>query len=486
MTVGNLKIFGLPDLFALPSSHVSTTTDASADFPKANLLTEVPSDTWRSLGYSPGFTYIRDLTLTRGGNFADMVVGGVGLVNHNLWPWSGNVRFIMFDDDSALMHDMFEMLVPLSIVASTNKNAGVVGNIDNGIYSVNTDSIGPLDPTLAWSITLAMEDPSDDPITGSRMQTVAVKVASVADRDPHEALTVTLLVGESGAGYVTVGQKSVCRSDGHWLLFTFDASMLSNPTGADLELKLVMGVDATLSAPSEYTTILEVCWMCETLTGVSTSAGFLMDSGWLPVGVLNGNPLAGGPTYQPYLPQELTQGDCVAWDVADHSANRVVTAVRTVAVIIREDHSPDHLDYDVLTFPIRPPGYVEVGHVVGCAEVFTTQVNYSIGPLDGVRDLSVTKFTQGGNQYGQRNGILRTATLDFPALTSAEKAFIKDRILRRRGTSRPILYSLMPGDPFESEALTFYATISQQETVASTQLIEDYRRRMSFSLVEYL
>lgn len=488
MSIDNVKIYGLPDLFALDSAVISAGSTASADFPATNMLTEVPSDTWRSIGYAPTKTLIRDIALVKGANYTPMTIGGLGLVNHNLWPWTGDVRFVLFSRASSTISDMFELLVPSSITASDNLDgAVVVGDIDNGFISTPGTKAGPSNNTLAWSISVALTNPTADLKAGAHLQTVWVLANSQADRLPSEALTVSATLLESGVDVgSSLGQKAVCSSAGQWLKFTFDTSELLAVSGANLGVRLNMTVDATLAAPAEYIEIDEIVVMVETVTSMSAVSGYIADSGWLPAGQFIGNPNGSGVYAAQYLPQELTRGDCIAWDTySSDLAAREVYEVQTVAVIIREDHSPDQLLYDVATFPVPPPGYVEVGHVVGGGVVFTTEVNFAVGPLDGIKDLSVTKFTQGGSQFGTRNGILRTAAVDFPALTRAEKAFLMDRLLRRRGTSRPVLVSLTPGDELESEALTFYATISQQETAASTQLLEDYRRKLTLNFVEY-
>lgn len=487
MSIKNVKIFGMPDLFALHNANVSAGSVASADFPDDNMLSEMPSDTWRSDGYDPTNTFLNSIGLVRGANFVDMTIGGLGLVNHNLWPWTGDIRFVLFSGTTPPISDMFEMLVPTSITASTNLNGVAVGDIDNGFISTPGVKAGPSDNTLAWSITVALSNPTADPLTGDNLnlQTIHLLVNSQADRLPSEALTVSAFLLDGTTDLLALGTKSACRADGHWINFKFDADDLLTADGSALAVRFEMNVDPTLAAPDEFTEIDEIVVQCETVSSMVGAANYLADSGWLPAGTFVANPRS---THLPrYLPQELTHGDCIAWDMADSLTIGAseLQGVQTVAVLIREDHSPDHTIYDVSSFPTMPPGYVEAGHIVGCGAVFTAEVNVAPGPLNGVRDLSTTKFTQGGSQFGQRNGVLRTAVLDFPALTLGESAFLADRLLRRRGTSRPVLVWLLSGDFFEFGSSALYATLSQQETTVSTQLIEDYRRKLTLNLVEY-
>src|SRR5688572_29182132 len=94
MSRGNIKIFGLPDLFALSSNTITAESEASATYPASQMKTEVPSDTWRSDGYSPVDTGFIVESLFEGG-IISYSVGGLVLVNHNLWPWTGKVRFLI-------------------------------------------------------------------------------------------------------------------------------------------------------------------------------------------------------------------------------------------------------------------------------------------------------------------------------------------------------------------------------------------------------
>lgn len=488
MTVGNIKIFGLPDLFAMPATHVVAESEASASYAASRLKTEVPTDTWRSLGYRMTKTsfyaelmYGSDLSVAIG-------VGGVGLVNHNLWPWTGEVRFILEDiDGPTAMADLFEIIVPSSIISQTN-SSGAVGDIDDGLTDVTGVGIAHTLNAAPMSQYFAMGNPSNNPKVGSRLQTIGVRMVTSGGSNISVAPSVNVELRNGGVTRGSLGTKVVSSTAGHWLWFPFDAALLSaTPNGTACEVVVTTTNNNDTFSPVQAK-VDKVVWIAE-LEGALLEANVLADSGWVPAGKYIGNPLE----TTKYLPQEMTSGDCILFDFhgvatpqdPDQLIDREVAQVGNLRVLIREDHSPDTEVYNLSSFSSPPPGYVEVGHIIGCGAVFTTEVNFSIGPLDGVRDLSSVLFTQGGSQYGQRNGILRTAQVDFPALKTTEKAFITDRVLRRRGRSRPLAVSLVPGDVLESEALSFYATLAQPENTAATQLIQDYRRKMSLNLVEY-
>lgn len=480
-TRGNMEIYGLPDLCALPSTTFTAESEASVDYPATRLSSEVPTDTWRSLGYSPIKTVFQAVSAYEGGQL-EFGVGGMGLVNHNLWPWTGEVRFLLQQGATPSgLTDFFDIIVPTGVVSQTNCSV-TIGDIDNG-FTPAGGAVGPSSLVgTPFSFLLSFPSPSDTLQIGHHRQLFAIYAGQgLTTTVPSESPTITVSLYEAGVLVRSIARKAICSSTPQWYLFPWDAEDLADLSGADVQIHVIGTVNSAPS-PERYPIVDEVLWLCERDHAVASAPGVLHDSGWIPAGKYIGNPRE----TEKYLPAELTEGDCVSHNVNSlDAAVREVAGVNMIRVLIREDHSPDLDTYNITTFPVVPPGYVEVGHLVAGGSVFVTDITFAVGPADGIRDLSSTKFTQGGQQYGQRNGVLRTAQVDFFALTIAEKAFITDRILRRRGVSRPLLISLMPADPLEAEALTFYATLSQQETSAMTQLIDDYRRRLSISLLEY-
>lgn len=487
MSTGNVKIFGLPDFCSLPATEITAGSEASADFPASNAKTEVPSDTWRSDGYAFFDCWLKASSIFEGGQHT-FSAGGFGLVNHNLWPWSGDVRFIAGQGlTPPAPEDLWGVAVPTAILASTNLTGGaLVGWVDNG-FTPDVDAFIPNSlASQSYDFRLSFGAPTSDLQTGTDRQAFYIYAAMASSVTPawipSESPTMAVELWENGALVTTLATKAVCTAEYQWFIFRWDAADLSAVSGADVEIKVTCAINGT-PTPERRIAVSEVAWVYETGGAVSGGPGVLYDSGWVPAGAYIPNPVG----TEKYLPFELTQGDCIAHDVYDAvgATLREIADVNYFLVMLRDDHSPDTSVYNVTTMPVPPPGYLEVGKLSAGGAVFTTQINFAVGPLDGVRDLSVTKFTQGGNQYGSRNGILRTAVLDFPALTLGEKAFISDRVLRRRGTSRPLLVSIDPDSSLEAEALTIYATLSQAETGASTQLQEDYRRRLTLNLVEY-
>lgn len=487
MSIGNFKLFGLPDFCALPAMDLTAGSEASADFPATNAKTEIVTDTWRSDGYAFFDCWLKAEAGYEGG-LLEFSAGGFVIVNHNLWPWSGDVRFIAGSGATPPEpEDLWGVATPTAILASTNLDGGaVVADVANG-FTPDGDIFTPASLALSsYDFRLSMNSPAGDLQTGADRQAfyIYAKIPSSAAPtwNPSESPTMAVELWESGAFVATLAKKAVCSAEFQWYIFRWDAADLAAISGAGVEIKVTCTINGT-PTPERRIAVDEVAWVYEQESAVSGGSGILHDSGWLPAGVFAPSPTG----TEKYLPSELTRGDCVAHDVLDVAGAtlREIPSVTYFRVMLRDDHSPDINIYNVTTFTVPPPGYVEVGKLVTGGAVFTTAVNFAIGPLDGIKDLSVTKFTQGGSQFGTRNGILRTATVDFPALTRGEKAFLYDRLLRRRGTSRPVPVSLTPGDELESESLTFYATLSQQENTASTQLLEDYRRKLTLNLVEY-
>lgn len=482
--MSNIRIYGLPDLLALPNAVITADSEASASMAADNLTTEQPSEFWRSQGYNPtNQTRLYGYISGQQGGKSDMSVGGIGLINHNLTPYSGMIRFLLFSTAQGPTTSMFEVVLPNAVTASTNLS-GVVGDVDDG-FAPDGVFIGPSNPALDWMATFSFAAPTSSPEVGAYKQSFWVYASSqVGTQTPAQGMTMIVKL-YSGTTFVrSLGKKMIYSTTADWTHYDWDMQEVidagGNANGSGVRIRIECAHGNT--AVSELIKISSVAWHCDRglITGAS---GYEADSGWLQVGqfIPHPNGSSGLGTGALRIPNEILSGECIAY-----SFDQVYSAIEAIYVLFREDHSPSVYDYDVSVLTASSPGFIKAGKLLACPEVFVPGINLAYGQVDGYLDLSVKLTTDGGQTFGSRRRTKRTATLSMSQLTQAEQAWVKDRWVRRRGAMMPVLVQILPGDALEDSSMTFYAEMRLGEVAGTINQGEGYGRQLILTLEEKL
>lgn len=475
MTVSNVRIFGLPDLLALPSSYAGAGSQASASMSAANLVTQEPSEFWRSTGYTPGESYIYGYNQKPliDGNLLYFSTASVGVASHNLWPQTGEYRVVLCGGGGPIApSDVRQFLVPTSTVSSTN----VTGNhtaVDEGFGASDSSVITPTNIALPWDITMGFDTPVTGVQDGNHKCAFYVKMRSSNDIEPTNGVQ-TIITVYDGATIVRQVIKNICRSAGQWVYVSFSKSELTDTTGAGVRIK----IDSTPG--TEYSECISVVWDCETEGALISHVNFAGVAGeWTPVGNHIGIPITGAADY---LVPDLVEGETFTWT---HTESIGSTAY--VVVWFREDHSPNLGTYQLTALSFVPPGYIQVGKLLAGTLPFEAEVNFeNAGVIDSYQNLSTYRRTKGGQTYGSRQGTYRVFRLPLNMLKQSEQAWLKDRILRRRGAHGPVAVSLAPGDPLEESMLTMYANVRVEESQPEWHAGDVYKRALTLVFEEKL
>lgn len=470
--MANLKILGLPDVTTAGVMSVGGGAGASASLALSNILTEEPSEFWRSQGYEPANAYFFAASKAS----IPYLSSGVAIAGANLWPSTGQVRTVLANAQltfSALWED----LVPTAIEASSNMAAGVVGSVDEG-FTPDGVTLGPSTTASDWSVRLSFGTPAVQPRNDGSTNVEEFRIFAMpntAPDGPYNAPTVAVSLLEGGVLKRLLGRKALTNTAGQWLYFTWDVSELSTQTGADVEILLQFA-----AAGPNYGKLDSVVWRSEPdLAFVNLTVE--SDSGWVPVDAPAAHPGITGVTSTFFSP--IPQPNTAVLN--DHSAIGDADSTRYVYVFLREDHSPDLMVYNRTTLRTVAPGFIEVGKLIS-GPIFSPEVNFDPGDFLGFEDLSSQQVTAGGQEFGSRRNIRRTGNVPLSWLTSAEIAFLIDRLILGRGVLSPVLLSMLPGDDDLGAVSTFYATLRNPETLIGYRNTDTYKNSAILKFEEKL
>lgn len=442
------------NLMALADAFASAGSEASASMADDNLLTEEPSEFWRSSSnlQSKAWFAAGNTFLSRPG------VSAFALASHNLMR-GDQYRFMCTTGSIGALGQGYSYWNPNGTVAALCSNIADTANshllVDNGETSPGATWL--TGTSANWSIGLDFYTPSDgNPVAGTDKQAIWV-YAKGSQVNPPGSIRVEIYEGttlkETSRTYY-VGSLT-----GQWLCFPWDAKNLSDATGAGIRAKLVVTGPATISVGS-------------VTLAVDFTTSVLYDSGWL--------------TYNPYvagsginlLPHSLTQGNSIL-----HLPGQLISPKYTY-VQIRANNSPPALDNVIELLP-TPSGFAQVGCMV-MGEKWSPATDRGHGPYLGVTDLSSKGITDGGQVFGSRRPTLRTLSWPLTVLSKIEGDVVIGRIVRRHGVLKKFFVHLAPGDSVENESAGFMATLKNAEHMMATSPAKEGNRAITLEFVEAL
>lgn len=445
------------NLMSLSQSNIVAGSEASASMADGNMLTEKPSNFWRSTQATPDCTYFYG-TFSKSRTFD---VNAAAIVGHNLrrgdqyrtwcYPTSGDptrpAGFTAYNPDT-------------KIVGASSNSASVVGDVDNSFDSTPSTWAIPTTVGTGWAFSVGFPAVSPAPATGADMQSfwVFVKTAVDATLNP---MPVTVYLNESGVNVANLGTRYITSASGQWLFFAWDASQLGTSSGANVECRVVMDGSATY-----WVSIGSIVWACDG-DGAQTN-----DSGWITYSDDAGSGVVHRPEQSGELGTTLIRMPAT------------IDSARRVYVQLRVCRSP--LDYDE-TAEILPScmDYAQVGTlVVGVTWVPT--INFGYGRLVGGIDQSTRSRTYGGQLFGSRRPVRRVVSIKFGHLTPAECHTLFDRMIWRHGSMKPFLISLLPDDASQSKHTTIFCVLRNPENWINIQPDEGYENSMDMEFEEVL
>lgn len=442
------------NLMAISQATVVASSEASASMAKENMLTESPSEFWRSSSNAPGNTllyfYLKSLAMS---------IDAIAIVGHNLYR--GDQYRIFLTDTAGTTQLGPTSYVPTSLEASTNAT-GSYTDVDEG-ETPDANWMTPTASNATWIVRFGFATPAFPPVVGADLQAFWVYVKAQS-APPTTAPTVTCTLYESGVSKSVLGTKSVYSTTGQWIYFTWNASSLGTANGSAVECRLDFS-----GTTGQSISLGSVLWAED--PNNSATMGGATDSGWVTY-----DPFAGsGITY---LPQVEPQGNAILHVFA------ATYSQKWAHVHFRSDRTPADFDDATEILP-QPHGFVQVGCVV-IGETWSPAADRDFGPLVSTKDYSSKARTYGGQRFGSRRFVQRILSLPLNWLTPEEAHTLFDRILWRHGILKPIFVSILPGDATEEKHTSFLASLRNPENGIAATTTRGKSRAMTLEFEEEL
>lgn len=445
--MANVTILGAPRL-RLNAPIVGSVV---ASMPPSNLGNDEPSEKCRINTTDPALTYISSSFEYPGNYYGEtFTVGGIGVINHNL-SLGAEARTLLMDADAADFEP--ERIAPSAVaVIGGGTFSGAVTDVDESPYSLDGNRITMT--SVGGTVRFDFPTPGGNPITGADLQAFRIAISYTV----HPTVLVFELY-EAGVQRAVLdivipagGDPDIAENAVY--LIPWDAADLSTASGADVQIQ----VGAGQGTAGDGFSIEAIDWLCQTELSAGT---ILYDSGWEAATYDETDPL---------------WGSTVAGSAgAAPTQNYVHYPTTEVAGVVKA--------FTMFRDPRNTAGYIDVGcYVLGPR--FRPTINRAWGPLVGVRDLSVKKFSHGGQTFGVKRPRLRTLSLPMSELSAAEAHSLLERLNWRKGTLSPVLVSLFPGDATEGRHTTLWATVEQMDEM-SANFFGDFRA-MNLTFVEKL
>lgn len=444
------------NLLALSQAHILADSEVSASMAADNVLTEEPSEFWRTTGNGPNKT---SALYGIGDGFLAVKAGGLALIGHNFYRGT-QARVVLINGG---IDTNFLDRVPTAIEASTNRT-GAVTTIDEG-HNPGGDFMTPTTGS-DWDVRLSFQDPASNPIAGASRQAFWAYIKlETAPPVGQVATTVKCELYESGVLKADLGTKVLNSAAVVGYCWSWNASLLSTASGADVECKLTfVGTGSATYAPK----LDSLVWKYEDSDDVT---GATYDTGWVTYTPFTGSGIT-------FLPEVAGSGS--AWFIpfgANYTFQRAY-------VMLRVDHAP--ADWDpVEESPPAQPGYVQIGCAI-LGETWSPASDRDFGQLVSTKDYSSKSRTYGGQRFGARRFVQRILSLPMNWLTPAEAHTLFDRILWRHGILKPILVSILPGDSTEETHTTFLASLRNPENGMAATTTRVKSRAMTIEFEEEL
>lgn len=438
------------NLNAMSGAAATAGTAASSSMSASNMLTESPSEFWRSLTNAPGYTYA--YFSAPGGAYT---IEAAAIVGHNLYRGD---QYRLFTDSATFLSGYTGYNPTSTIAGITTNTTATYADVDNGETTPGATFAAPTNSNLVWTLGVGFDTPAIAPITGADRQAFWVYVKAGSSATAYCWIECWLY--ESGVAKVNLGKRYIKSSTGQWLFFTWNASSLGTASGANVECYLSM----TKLNVSTYVQVGSVVWAEDHTSRTN-------DSGWLTFDPFVGS----GITFQPEVEG---QGNAILYQFP------AAIIPGTVHIQLRSCRAP--LDYNGNTERLpAQPGYVQIGCAI-LGETWTPACDRNFGQLVSTKDYSSKSRTYGGQRFGSRRFVQRILSLPLDFLTPAEAHTLFDRLLWRHGILKPILVSILPGDATEEKHTTFLASLKNPENAMVATTTRGKSRGMTLEFEEEL
>lgn len=462
--MGNVLV--IPEnLLATTYGQAVASSEASASMADDNLLTEEPSEFWRSTDNQPLNNILR-LSLN---GMTTVSASALAFCGHNLRR-GDQYRVILRNASSVLGG---EILYPTGTASVTNSAANPHTFLDSDL----TDWITPTVAGSDWGFQVTFATPSNPPQNGTDRQSVwaYVKAASAVSYGtiaPTVQCIAYLPDGLGGFNTVNCGTKTIKSSTGQWVFWAFDFATCAVASGAGVKIELLFS-DRDLSLAGGTASnghVAALYWNADTVSDLTTISGGELN-GWYTYEPFSGS----GITYKPEV-KGASESILIQFGS--------VLQFRLALIQIRSDHSPVDIDSTAEVLP-TPAGYVQIGCVV-MGEAWQPTYNIAYGKLVGGLDMSSKSRTYGGQKFGSRRPVRRILPVELRYLTPAECHTLFDRVVWRNGILRSFFVSLLPDDATQSKHTGFLASIKNPETWIGIQPHQGYENSMVLEFEEDL
>ena len=442
------------NLMALSQARVAAGSEASATMADDNLLTEEPSEFWRSTNNAP-----TSVVISAGLTDIDTTANALAIIGHNLYR-GDQYRVVV----GATSPAGFAVVLPNETVSSVNvtgpSTPDLHFDVDDG-ETFDGDWITPIVAATNWSIIFGFNAPGGTPTAGANLQAFCVYVKS-ATTPAHveKAATLTCDLFFPGGFIRTLGTKSISASGGQLVFFPWDIDTLA---AADVQVRLTCSGSAAC-----YLSVGSAFWAAEY---PAVQGGTSVGGTWATY-----NPFVG--TGIAYLPEAKGQGSAILVQFGS------TLSFRHATLYIRSDHAPSDYDYTKEILPVVP-GYVQIGVII-IGETWSPAHDIQNGPFIGARDASSKGRTYGGQSFGSRRFVQRILSMPLAILTPEEAHTLFDRVIWRHGILKKFFVALMPGDATEGKHTGFLASLKNAEHTMLTTPAEARNRSMILEWEEEL
>lgn len=443
--VNRFSVIGLPNYAAQTFTETENSGDfLSAALPLSNLLNEEPSKVGRITTNNPRHTFF-SFTMADGLTNFSKTFSGFALVNVNLTRF-GKYRVVgrTTNNGSNLPQSQ---LSPTAIASSTNIT-GAVTDVDELTWAADAAWITPTNKTLPWDARFSFGTPANTPRTGANYQAFVLWVRRQGGSTVQLPL-IKVELWENGVLKADLGTRVITDTTGQALVFHWNAASLATASGADVEVKVRVPFNDTVS----YAELGALQWYSEYSSGAAV--GFAYDSGWLssPFSGANDIDLVGPqPTKSLFYIPDVPWTGVIQWIwfISDDQADQDEAGVFSATTALSPASAIG-----------LPQGYVQAG-VMCAGYTFVAERGQRLdAPYDvGVLTQERGGTTEGGQTFAADAFRRRQATVNL-YLNRDEAVDLMDRLDWRRGRSSPVFVVIEPAVESGLQLFhAFYATVT--------------------------
>lgn len=439
-----MKLLGFPNVIARPYCTASTSGAAllvPAGFEASFLKSEEPSDLARLATCDPMHTqWVFDF------NGIPSDIEGLALINWNGSPTS-YYRFSGGPGAGAVNQPTAQ--APNAMPTFTNVTGGVT-NVDEAIYSPDALFVGPTTLSSPWDCSFSWGPLAHTPVQGTAMAQFVLRMQLFGNgaglTAPLSYPKLEIWLQESGSLVAKLNSRAVTETGGQVFIFPFNPALLTDPTGANLEMFLACSSGLSASG-NTYAKLESVALYYEWSIGVDTL--------WLPAPFATFGEDADGPQPTKSVHHFTTPG--TGWE------NLLSLNVRILDDgCVNDPHSliGTGTGVPVGLIPRRPDGFVQAGaFCAGGVIAPDLGIRNGEGPAVKVITEGVPGLTVGGQTFGADQFRRRSCDMvDFYA-TRDEAMEILDRVTWRKGQSGAFYVALEPEVAGQYQMFTsFWAT----------------------------